>query len=132
MDTPIVYPKITIPGKGTFSVKFSLGATIRLEQMGVSNENITANLRAWQTIKGDDGAIIQQGKASPLFLVRVLSACIAHEIILSPSELGDCFEPTDLVDVARVVAEAFSKIRPPRQVTLREVAAKQPEQAPPS
>lgn len=129
MTPPITYPKITIPNKGTFTVKFGLGATFALEEMGVEMEAISKALQEWQPRKDPITGEVIPGKARPSFLLKVLSACIGDQIQITPRQLGDAFEMSDLGEIARVVAEAFTKMQPPAQARIQETVASQ-DQAP--
>jgi hypothetical protein len=118
--TPIQYPAIEVPGKGTFVVKFGFGAIYTLEdRLGLAAEDIGAKLHEMFPTGG------APGKISPVFLTKVLSACIWDQAHLTPEEIAYCFEPSDLPTIGRVVAEAFAKTQwPTRAPTLQEPATK--------
>lgn len=122
-EGPISYPRLEIPGKGTFRVKFSLGAVFSLEEMGVGMDEVARALQEWMPRKAQDGSVIP-GRAKPTFLFKVLAACIGDQIKISPSELAYLFDLDQMATVAQVVAEAFSKMRAPAPIPLREPAPK--------
>lgn len=127
IDTKIVYPKITIPGKGTFTVKYSLGASYTLEdEMKMDDAAFARALQKWfphKEINAAGDEIEIPGQVSKSFLFKVLSACIWDQIQLTPRQLADAFETWDnLSEIAKVIAEAFSKTRWSAQTRLQEPA----------
>jgi hypothetical protein len=126
VDTKIVYPSIEIPGRGTFIVKYSLGASYTLEdQMGMDDVAFARALHKWFPHKEIQNGVEVEvaGQVSKTFLFKVLSACIWDQVQISPRELADCFETWDnLAPIAKVIAEAFSKTRWSAQTRLQEPA----------
>jgi hypothetical protein len=121
---PIQYPTITIPGKGTYIVKFGFGAVYTLEeQLGMSTEQIGQKLGDLFPPLGPDGtrppAIV-----SPAFLTKVLAACIWDQAHMTPQEVAYSFDVADLPTIGRAVAEAFAKMRWPARPPLQEPVTK--------
>lgn len=122
---PIKYPTVEVPGKGTYTVKFGLGAMYTLENdLGMSLQDVGTKIREWFPSRDAEGNQVP-GKASGAFLLKVLSACMWDQVHMTPRELGDAFEIGDLAAIARVIAEAFSKTRWSPQIPLREAATLQ-------
>jgi hypothetical protein len=133
---PIQYPVIEVPGRGIYKVKFGMGAQYTLEsELGITPQQFSAELQRWvpkkklddqgKEVLGEDGKPIieQPGYVGPSFLFKVLSACLEGQgLKIHPRELADCFEYHQLPDVARVVAEAFSKTRWSAQTPAQEPA----------
>ena len=111
MNDPLDHPKITVPGKGTFTVRFGLGAQYTLEkQYGVTMEEVGRRLQesAPREVNGEK----IPGRISPAFLFDVLSACLWGQIQISPRDLAECYDSFDqLSDVAKAVMIAFTKTR---------------------
>jgi hypothetical protein len=123
VSTPIKYPTINIPGRGTYTVKFGLGAMFTLEdQLGMDQAQFAQKFMAWIPRKDDLGNDVVP-TVSNAFLLKVLSACIWDQVQLTPRQLADAFDTVDQMQtIARVVAEAFSKTRWSAKVDLREPA----------
>ncbi len=141
-DTPIDYPKLLVPGHGTFIVKFGLGAQYTLDtELGMDPQTFIAKLQEWFPKPQKDAAgepvmdqegnpVMIPGKVGPSFLFKVLAACLEGQgLRLPPRELADCFQFHQLPSIARVVMEAFSKTQWSAQSTLQEPATAQ-EQRP--
>lgn len=119
MDSPIKYPTIDIPGRGTFVVKFGLGAAYTLEEeTGMDEVQFARALQKWAPHKDHAAGCDQSdcecpvipGAVSKTFLFKVLSACIWDQIQLTPRQIADAFSTWDtLPDIAMKIAEAFSK-----------------------
>lgn len=126
-DLPIKYPSITIPGKGTFQVKYDLAASYTLEdELGMDQQAFAAKLQEWIPRKVRDEETGEEteiaGKVSMPFLFKVLSACIWEQAKLTPREIAAAFKTWDkLPEIAMIVAEAFSKTQwssaPPQEAT---------------
>lgn len=132
-EPPIKYPTITVPGKGTYLVKFGLGAAYTLEEeCGLNELDFARAIQKWMPHKEHvSGCEAKQcdcpeipGQVSKTFLFKVLSACIWDQAQLTPRQLADAFDTWDcLGDVVRVIGEAFAKIKwSARPVALQESA----------
>jgi hypothetical protein len=132
---PIQYPVIEVPGKGTYKVKFGMGAQYTLESdLGMTPQLFAVEIQKWPPKKkldakgneiiGEDGKPeMIPGYVGPSFLFKVLSACLEGQgLKISPRELADCFEMHQITEVARIVAEAFSKTRWSAQTPVQEPA----------
>ena len=111
-DSKVQYPTIEVPGKGTFTVKFGMGAVYTLErQLGITPQEIGRTLR--QMFPYDEATKrFTVGAIKVGFLFDILSACIWDQVHLEPRELADCFGEElagDLIKVGKVVMEAFAK-----------------------
>ena len=128
---PIKWPEITIPGRGTFPVKFSLGAAYTLEDLtGLDEPQFARALQKWLPKKDAEGNEIA-GEVSKVFLFKVLSACLWDQVHMTPRELADAFETWDgLPLIAAAIAEAFSKTRWSAKVRLQEPATSQEPRPP--
>lgn len=132
---PIQYPTITIPGRGTFVVKFDLLAEYVLDnECGMDANGLAQKLHEWMPKdsgrKDADGkAIFEPGRASPAFMLKVLSACIWEDAHMSPEDLAKAFRyPMELNRVAQTLLEAFAKTEWSAQIRLQETAT--PAQGP--
>lgn len=131
---PIQYPVIEVPGKGTYKVKFGMGAQYTLEsELGMTPQQFAVEIQKWPPKKKLDAAgdeiIGEDGKpemipgyVGPSFLFKVLAACLRGQLTIEPRDLADCFEMHEVANVARIVAEAFSKTRWSAQTTVQETA----------
>lgn len=141
-ETPVDYPKLLVPGHGTFIVKFGLGAQYTLDtELGMDPQDFVAKLQEWfpKPLKNANGEpvldeelkpVMVPGRVGPSFLFKVLAACLEGQgLRLPPRELADCFQFHQLPAIARVVMEAFSKTQWSAQSTLQESATVQ-EQRP--
>ena len=107
---PITYPTIEVPGKGVYVVKFTLGAQYALEEMGIGPMELAAEFGKWHAAAvASVNGTAQRVAISPMFLVKVLAACIQNQVTITPRELADCFQPKDVTQVAKVVMDAFAK-----------------------
>jgi hypothetical protein len=131
-ESPIEYPKITVPGHGVFIVKFGMGAQYTLEkELGVDFIQVAKNIQEWVPRQDEQGNTIP-GRVSQSFLFDVLSACLAGSGLKIPArDLADCFTWETLPDVAKAVAEAFAKTQWPTRPKLQEPSTTQ-EQAKPN
>jgi hypothetical protein len=131
---PVQYPVIEVPGKGIFKVKFGMGAQYTLEaDLGMTPQQCAAEIQKWAPkpvldLNGDpvvdqDGKhLTTPGYVGPAFLFKVLAACLQGQVNMSPRDLADCFEPHQIADVARAIAEAFAKTRWSAQTPVQEPA----------
>ena len=121
--TGVTYPTITVPGRGTYRVKFSQGAQYVLEdELKMDMAEVGKHLQGWaprmDAVTGD----VIPPRISVVFLYKVLSACIWNQVKIPPQELADCFEVSDTMMIVQVVAEAFGKMRLPTALKLQESA----------
>lgn len=109
-ESKVKYPTITVPGKGTFVVKFGMGAVYTLERdMKMDLASVGRELQAMFPIVNGH---VTAGPVKMSFLFDVLSACIWDQKPIGPRDLADAFGNDyvmDMVSVGRVVLEAFSK-----------------------
>jgi hypothetical protein len=139
-QSPIEYPKIEIPGKGTFTVKFDLVAQYWLDknlkmtasefgeklQEFLPKPMLDANGNPMHDTEGKPQMI--PGSVHPAFLFDVLSACLWKQTHLDPVQLAECFDSFDgLTDIVRALGEAFVKTRWSAKVKLQEPATQAPE-----
>ena len=123
-DSPIEYPKLTIPGRGEVTVRFSGRAIYVLENdLQMDQPAIAAKLRV--CFPHEEDGVTVSGRVSPVFLFKVLAACVWKDLHMAPEDLADLFEPGDFGAVARVVIEAFSKARWLPATSLHEAATDQ-------
>ncbi len=124
LQSPIIYPKITVPGKGTYTVKFGLSATRAAEiATGLSPAELMAKLQSFFPEKDEFGNVIRPGRFSVVLLTDLLSACIWEEARLTAEDLCKCFDEFyNLEPIAAAVVEAISKTQWSRQLQLREAA----------
>ena len=132
---PIQYPVIEVPGKGTYKVKFGMGAQYTLEsELGMTPQQFAVEIQKWppkkqldsqgaEVLDADGKPVMIPGYVGPSFLFKVLAACLEGQgLKIHPRELADCFELHQIADVARIVAEAFSKTRWSAQTPVQESA----------
>lgn len=127
-DSKIVYPRITVPGKGTFTVKYGMGASFTLEdELGMDDQAVFAELMKLLPVTDPQtNEVLQPGRVNKSFLLKVLSACLWDQIHLTPRELADAFGTWDtLPEIARVVLEALSKTQWSAKLSLQEPATTQ-------
>ena len=128
----IDYPKIEIPGRGTFVVKFGPAAAVVLErQVKMDMAEIGRRMLEWMPHQSESGEEIP-GRVSPAFLFEVLSACLWTKLHLPAIELAELFEDdwNSLPEVARVVATAFSKAQWPARMRLQEPSTNTAQEPP--
>lgn len=111
MNDPLDHPKITVPGRGTYVVKFGLGAQYTLEkEYKVTMEQVGQRLQ--EAAPREVNGVTVPGRISPAFLFDVLSACIWGQIQISPRDLAECYDSFDqIAEVAKAVMVAFTKTR---------------------
>jgi len=132
---PIQYPTITIPGRGSFVVKFDLLAEYILDnECGMDANGLAQKLQEWMPkdsgrVDAEGKPVMIPGRASPAFMLKVLSACVWEEAHMTPEELAKAFRyPMELNHVAQVLLEAFAKTEWSAQIRLQETAT--PAQGP--
>lgn len=131
--TGVTYPTITVPGRGTYRVKFSQGAQYVLEdEFNMDMADVGKHLQAWAPRTDAVTGEPIPPKISIRFIYKVLSACIWNQVKIPPQELADCFEVSDTMMVVQVVAEAFGKMRLPTALKLQESATNQQGQVLPN
>lgn len=130
-EPPIKYPTITIPGRGTFVVKFDLLASYVLDnEIGMDANAVAQKLKEWMPQEIDGKR--EPGRASPAFMLKVLSACLWDQTHMTPEDLARCFSYGDLSVIATILVEAFSKTQWSAQLKLQETATPVQEQAKPN
>jgi hypothetical protein len=117
---PIVYPTLNVRGVD-YRLKFSLGAVIALEDMGMTMPDLQNELNRWKPTTNEAGEVIP-GQVKPSILMKVIRACLPEECNISLRALADEFDPTDFPMLITKVGEAFAKMRP-AAVKLQEPAA---------
>ncbi len=124
VDSPVVYPSLEVPGRGTFVVKFGTRASFILEQQfQMTPADFAKRLSEWlPRADPDDANRILPGKASNVFVFTVLSACLWKQTHMLPEDLADAFEISDRDKIAAVLMEAFSKTQWSAKAPLREPA----------
>ena len=124
-QTGIVYPSITIGGRA-YTLKFSLGALFRLEEQGIDLGTLGAELRSWAAKKDAEGNVIEQGRVKITMLCKLVAAAIGDQVTLTPTQIADMLEFSDLFEVVEKVSIALGKMRPPTKVVkLQEPEAPQ-------
>ena len=126
MDSPIVYPVVTLGGK-EYTLKLTLGAIYRLEQQGIEITTLLREMQSWMPRRGEDGAVTEPGRVKVGVIIQLLVACMGPSGF-SAEGVADMLDMSDLapicIAVGQAVAVALAKIKPlADQVKLREPAA---------
>ena len=117
---PIEWPKVNLGG-AQYTVKLSLGALFRLEEMGLDLNTLGQELSSWKAHEVNGETIAPRIKIS--VLCKILSAAIAERRFL-PEVLADMLDISAMPRIVGAIAQALEKIKPPAStVTLREPAA---------
>lgn len=89
--TPIAYPKITVPGRGEFEVKFGLAAARIVDrELGLDGMQVLAHLR--EALPTEENGVRKPGHIRLDFLLTLLSACIWKQAHMTAEELADAFD----------------------------------------
>jgi hypothetical protein len=128
MESPIVYPVVTLGGK-EYTLKLTLGAIYRLEQQGIEITTLLREMQSWMPRRGEDGAVTEPGRVKVGVIIQLLVACMGPSSSgFTPEGIADLLDMSDLapicIAVGQAVAVALAKIKPlADQVKLREPAA---------
>jgi len=130
-DSPISYPKLEIPGKGIYDIKFGLRAAYELEEKhGLGPTELGELLQTWAPKTNQETGEVTPGRVSQSLVFKILSCCLAGRLDIKPEQLADCFDWEDIPAIARTIAEAFAKMRRSTQSVLPGTAAETAEQKP--
>lgn len=110
METAIEYPKISLDGQA-YEVRFRIGDIIRLKKEHglVLGEHLK--------LAGDDG--LENA-------MKVLSAGLAHAIILTPEQIADKIDLASFGEVIFTVIEAMGKVSDRSKALLIEMSKRIP------
>ncbi len=94
-NDPITYPTITLNDGQTYELKFRVGDIIRLKKDHGIEIGVQMNL------KGIEG--IDMG-------LKLLTAALAHKIVLTPEQAGDLIDMANFPEVMGAITEALGKV----------------------
>lgn len=100
---PITYPKITIPGRGEFQVKFGLAAARIVDRdLGLDGLAVLEKLQRALPKLDPSGAVDAEGNPKRVlgevrldFLLTLLSACIWAQAHMTPEQIAQAYDEAD-------------------------------------
>ena len=130
---PIEYPKITVPGRGTYEVKFGLAASRIVDrELGIDGFTVLEQLRDALPRQVEGQRVF--GRIRIDFLFTLLSACIWKQAKLSGEDLANAFDDEPLAEtivlLVQTLTAAMAKTKWSAQLRLQETATPQQEQLP--
>ena len=132
--TPIVYPKIAIPGRGEVEVRFGLSAA-RIVDHELQLDQVECIKRLKAVFPTTENGVRVPGRIHPDFVLTLLSACTWHSAHMTPDEIAKAFDSAGddvsaLPKICIVLLEAFTKTKWSAQASgLQETATNPPSES---